>query len=71
VSDAAGPQQWSAVIESKMVGSGEIMETLNGVRSGMFVEEPETGGVGILRETWWEAVGMYGSGQSNGYRTTL
>ena len=35
-------KQWSAVEESKQVGRGEIMTTLNRVRSGMFVEEPET-----------------------------
>ena len=49
-------KQWSAVMESTRVGSYEIMKTLNGVRSGMFVEEPVTGKVGILWETWWEAV---------------
>ena len=30
---------WDAVEESKRVGSGEILTTATGVRSGMFVEE--------------------------------
>ena len=52
-----GPDRknWNAVTESKRVGSGEIMTTLTGVRSDMFVEETATGQVGILRETWWDA----------------
>ena len=44
---------WDVVAESKRVGSGEILTTATGVRSGMFVEESETGQLGILRETWW------------------
>ena len=48
-------KNWNAVTESKRVGSGEIMTTLTGVRSDMFVEETATGQVGILRETWWDA----------------
>ncbi len=50
------------------MGSGEIMTTLTGVRSDMFVEETATGQVGILRETWWNAeeeVGR-GSGMAGG-----
>jgi hypothetical protein len=54
-----------------MVGSGEIMETLNGVRSGMFVEKPETGDVGILRDSWWEAVGEAWVGEVEGLSGTL
>jgi hypothetical protein len=48
-------KNWNAVTESKRVGSGEIMTTLTGMRSDMFVEETATGQVGILRETWWDA----------------
>ena len=47
-------KRWSAVEESKRVGSGEIMTTLKGVRSCMFGEEPKADRVGILRETWSE-----------------
>ena len=49
--------KWDVVAESKRVGSGEIMTTSTGVRSGMFVEECETGQLGILRETWWDGAG--------------
>ena len=47
---------WDVVAESKRVGSGEILTTATGVRSGMSVEESETGQLGILRETWWAGV---------------
>ncbi len=36
-------KDWNPVAESKMNGSGEIMETLSGVRSGVLVEQPEIG----------------------------
>ena len=42
-------KNWNVVAESKRVGSGKIMTTSTGVRSGMFVEECETGQLGILR----------------------
>ncbi len=47
-------KNWNVVAESKRVGSGEIMTASAGVRSGMLVEERETGQLGILREAWWD-----------------